>query len=145
MNSWADYLSHYFGGRGINRYFHLDQNGGDNRWRYDCLGSTADDMCRFGFGVTALASPELYVRNSPIAHAKDMNAPVLLIHSDLDYFDMSQFDEMFGALYRAGKEARYVRYFGEGHGPSSPANIRDMWQRIDAFLAEHKIALAAVS
>jgi dipeptidyl aminopeptidase/acylaminoacyl peptidase len=139
MNSWADLFSHYFGARGIDRYFHLDQNGGDNRWRYDCMGHTANDLCRFGFGVTALDDPEIYARNSPVAHAKDITAPVLLIHSDLDYFDMAQYDEMFGALYRAGKEARYVRYWGEGHGPSSPANIRDLWRRIDEFLQEHGI------
>jgi len=55
---------------------------------------------------------------------------------------MAQYDEMFGALYRAGKDARYVRYWGEGHGPSSPANIRDLWMRIDAFLAESGVAVS---
>jgi len=67
---------------------------------------------------------------------------VLLVHSDWDYIDMAQYDEMFGALYRAGKEARYVRYWGEGHGPSSPANLRDLWQQIDTFLLENGFVLA---
>ncbi|WP_291208177.1 prolyl oligopeptidase family serine peptidase [Hyphomonas sp.] len=137
MNGWADYFSHYFGARGLMRYFHLDQNGGDNRWRYECLGEGASHFCPFGFGVTPLVAPELYVRASPVAQAARVRAPVFLVHSDFDYFDMGQYDEMFGALYRAGKEARYVRYWGEGHGLSSPDNIRDLWRRIDAFLEEH--------
>jgi dipeptidyl aminopeptidase/acylaminoacyl peptidase len=137
MNGWADYFSHYFGARGLMRYFHLDQNGGDNRWRYECLGEGPSHGCPFGFGASALSAPEIYARASPVARADAIWAPVLLVHSDFDYFDMGQYDEMFGALYRAGKEARYVRYWGEGHGLSSPANIRDLWTRIDAFLTEH--------
>lgn len=136
MNGWADFLSHYFGAHGINRYFHLGQNGGDNRWRYDCELEDADNYCPFGFGVTALDDPELYARSSPVAAARGVSAPVLLVHTDLDYFDIAQYDEMFGALDRAGKEVRYVRYWGEGHGLSSPANIRDLWRRIDDFLVE---------
>lgn len=31
------------------------------------------------------------------------------------------------------KRARFVRYLGEGHVLRSPANIRDMWQRIFAW------------
>ncbi|MGB3625399.1 MAG: hypothetical protein WA989_06220, partial [Henriciella sp.] len=134
MNGWADFFSHYYGARGLMRYFHLDQNGGDNRWRYECEMPGDDHYCPFGFGVSAAGAPGLYARTSPVARAGDMTAPVMLVHTDLDYFDMAQYDEMFGALYRAGKEAIYVRYWGEGHGLSSPPNIRDLWQRIDRFL-----------
>ena len=58
------------------------------------------------------------------------------MHSDMDSFSMDQFDEMYSALLRAGKDARYVRYWGEGHGPSSRANIRDMGARFNAFMEE---------
>ena len=47
------------------------------------------------------------------------------------------------ALYRQGKRARFVRYWGERHVFQSSANIQDMSQRIfgwfdwfDEFLAE---------
>jgi len=142
INGWANYLSHYFGARGLMRYFHLDQNGGDNRWRYECSGAGPINSCPFGFGRTALTDPHIYALASPVARASEFSAPVLLVHSDFDYFDIAQYDEMFGALYRAGKEVRYVRYWGEGHGPSSPANIRDLWRRIDAFLAESGVKIA---
>jgi dipeptidyl aminopeptidase/acylaminoacyl peptidase len=139
INGWADYVSHYFGARGLMRYFHLDQNGGDNRWRYECEGEGAVNSCPFGFGTSAFSDPARFLFASPVTRAESISAPVLLVHSDFDYFDMSQYDEMFGALYRAGKEATYVRYWGEGHGPSSPANIRDLWQQIDTFLSAQSI------
>ena len=136
MNGWANYLSHYFGARGLMRYFHLDQNGGDNRWRYECRREGPSHICPFGFGQSAFEDATRYALASPVVRAEEVTAPVMLVHSDFDYFDMAQYDEMFGALYRAGKEARYVRYWGEGHGPSSPANIRDLWSRIDEFLLD---------
>lgn len=136
MNGWSDFVSHYFGPRGLMRYFHLDQNGGDNRWRYECSAESVRDYCPFGFGTSPFESFEAYIASSPVVWAHKISAPVLLIHSDLDYFDMSQFDEMFGALYRSGKDATYLRYWGEGHGLSSPANIRDLWSNVDSFLSE---------
>jgi len=139
INGWADYISHYFGARGIATYLHLDQNGGDNRWRYDCVGEGAQNRCPFGFGETPFEDPSAYAATSPVILAPDIEIPVLLVHSDMDYIGMTQFDEMFGALCRAGKEARYVRYWGEGHGPSSPANIRDIWNRMDRLLLESGI------
>tara|TARA_R110001606_G_scaffold14834_2_gene61931 strand:- start:9477 stop:12023 length:2547 start_codon:yes stop_codon:yes gene_type:complete len=125
-NSWADMFSHYFSGSGIYAYL------------YDSFGAFLSydsvDGSDFGFGRTPFEDPDAYIRNSPVFLAPDFAMPVLLIHTDMDGFPMSQFDEMYGALQRAGKEVRYVRYWGEGHGPSSPANIRDMWQRQMDFL-----------
>ena len=136
INGWSDYFSHYFGPRGLMRYFHLDENGGDERWRYECDLMGDSHLCPFGFGASALDEPARFASVSPVARARDISSPIMLVHSDLDYIDIGQYDEMFGALYRAGKFARYIRYWGEGHGPSSPDNIRDLWRRIDGFLAE---------
>ena len=131
-NSWADLFSHYFGAVGI--YGLL----------YDEFGAyTGYDSVRgsdFGIGHTPFVDPGIYYRNSPVFLANQIDMPVLLMHSDLDSFDMAQFDEMFGALKREGKDVRYVRYWGEGHGPSSPANIRDMWKRMLTFLDEYGVA-----
>lgn len=133
MNSWADLFSHYFGPSGIWSYVYGEYFG--NFVRYDRI--VGGD---FGIGVTPFEDPDIFIRNSPVFLAPGINAPVLLIHSDLENPHMSQFDEMYGALLRAGKDARYVRYWGEGHGPSSPANIRDLWKRIDSFLSESGVA-----
>lgn len=130
MNSWADLFSHYFGANGVFSYLYGEYFGSFGR--YDRLAGGS-----FGIGKTPFEDPDIYYRNSPVFMAPKISAPVLLIHSDMDGFSMSQFDEMYGALLRAGKDVRYVRYWGEGHLPSSPANIRDMWQRMEAFLIEN--------
>lgn len=131
MHSWADLFSHYFGSAGV--LAHL----------YDVFGSfgvfETEAGSDFPLGTTPFADPEAYYRNSPVFLAPQISSPVLLVHSDMDTFAMSQFDAMYAALLRAGKDARYVRYWGEGHGLSSPANIRDLWSRIDAFLEDHAL------
>jgi dipeptidyl aminopeptidase/acylaminoacyl peptidase len=77
-----------------------------------------------------------YVRNSPIFYADRVRTPLLIIQGDMDYVAMQQGEELFTALYRQGKRAEFVRYWGEGHILESPANIRDMWARILAWFEE---------
>jgi dipeptidyl aminopeptidase/acylaminoacyl peptidase len=132
MNSWADLFSQYFGPNGIYSYTYGEYFG--DFIRYDSEAGSD-----FGIGRTPFEDPGIYIRNSPVFLAPQIDAPVMLVHSDMDSFSMYQFDEMYGALSRAGKDVRYVRYWGEGHGPSSPANIRDLWQRMDTFLIDNGV------
>ncbi|UUX49990.1 prolyl oligopeptidase family serine peptidase [Nisaea acidiphila] len=81
--------------------------------------------------------PEIYIRNSPLFSAHRITAPLLLFHGDLDYVPITQSEEMFSALHRLGREVEFVRYWGEDHVYESPANIRDAWQRIFAWLNKH--------
>lgn len=71
-----------------------------------------------------------YMRNSPIFQVDRVNTPLMIVQGDIDYVAIQQGEEFFNGLYRQGKRARFVRYWGEGHVLESPANIRDMWQRI---------------
>lgn len=120
LNSWADYSSHYFGGLG--EYAYADNYGASAQFRrYEAEGS------EFNMSASPFGDPAKYFSGSPVFLAPQVTSPVLLFHSDLDGFPMSQFDAMYAALLRAGKDATYVQYIGEGHGPSSPANIRHMW------------------
>jgi dipeptidyl aminopeptidase/acylaminoacyl peptidase len=97
------------------------------------MGDLARYEATAGFDLAMGASPwkdpEKYIRNSPLFNAPAVSAPILLIHSDMDGWG-PQYDMMFTALYTHRKEAELRIYRGEGHGPSSPANIRDMWHRI---------------
>lgn len=74
-----------------------------------------------------------YIRNSPIFFVDRVRTPLMIIQGDVDYVAMQQGEEFFSSLYRQGKRAQFVRYWGEGHVLESPANIRDMWQRIFAW------------
>ena len=78
-----------------------------------------------------------YLRNSPLSFVERVRTPIMIVHGDVDYVPIQQGEEFFTALYRMGKEAKFVRYWGEGHDFESPANMRDLWQRIFAWLDDH--------
>lgn len=130
-NSWADLLFHYFEPAGIFALIEDDALGAQFA-RYESRKGSD-----FSLGRAPFSDPDIYRRNSPLLLAPGIKAPVLLIHSDLDSFGMGQFDAMYAALHRLGKSVHYVRYLGEGHGPSSPANIRHMWGRKLDFLKQY--------
>lgn len=135
VNGWSDMYTQYFEPNWLQELAPNElQNWGD-AGRYEATRGT-----QFGMGVTPWLAPERYVRNSPLFRAPDISASVLLIHSDWDQFRAHQYQMMFSALYRQRKEAALMTYRGEGHGPSSPANIRHMWKSIfewfDKFLDE---------
>jgi len=131
INGWADMASHYFQG-GFYRIFYVDQSpfiGSSGRYESVEGGS-------FKLGRTPWQDAGIYIRNSPVYRADSIKSPIMLIKSDMDSFSASQYEEMFTALYRLRKEARFVRYWGEGHELLSPANIRDMWYRTFAWFDE---------
>ncbi len=80
-----------------------------------------------------------YLRNSPIFAVDRVQTPLMIIQGDMDYVPIQQGEEFFASLYRQGKRADFVRYWGEGHVLSSPANIKDMWQRIFAWFQEFSL------
>jgi dienelactone hydrolase len=84
----------------------------------------------FSMGGTPWKFPQRYIQNSPLWRSDDVSAPILLIHSDMDGFDDTGYTAFFTSLYIQKKDARLLIYRGEGHSPSSPANIRDMWKNI---------------
>jgi dipeptidyl aminopeptidase/acylaminoacyl peptidase len=121
----ANFTSHYGALSLVRRllpsdYFAIGQSVGyESRGSYLSLQSTPWDEA------------DLYVRSSPFFDVNKIHTPLLLMHSDLDpNFQMEQFDEVFTALFRLGRDVEYVRYWGEGHGLNSPANVRDMWVRL---------------
>lgn len=90
-------------------------------------------------GQAALAGPpwsnvQRYADASPYLAADCITAPVLLIAADKDFVAVSQSERMFSALHRLGRQARLVTYWGEEHMIWSPANIRDLYSEILAWL-----------
>jgi len=63
--------------------------------------------------------PESYLAKSPISHVKNMNTPLLLIHSEEDYrCRIEQAEQLFAFLKRLGKEVAFVSFPGESHSLS---------------------------
>ena len=87
-------------------------------------------------GAPPWRDAQRYLRNSPIYYADRAETPLLIIQGDMDYVPLQQGEQFFSALYRQGKRARFVRYWGEGHVFQSPANIVNMWEEIYDWLEE---------
>ena len=90
-----------------------------------------------GMGHSALDRSDVYVANSAINFVRDIEAPVLLVNSDMDSFPRDQFKSMYAALVRAGKPARLVTFWGEGHHMASPANLRAYYAMLGQWYEEH--------
>lgn len=129
-NGAANFTSHY-GSLGIvRRVWPNDLFAAGQAISYESRGSY------LWLGTTPWENPETYVQASPFFDVLKVQTPLMLMHSDLDWnYQMEQFDQVFTALFRLGKDAQYVRYWGEGHGVSSPANVRDMWARMESWYA----------
>lgn len=85
-------------------------------------------------GAAPWQDPERYHRNSPIFSIDNIQDPLLLVHGDLDYVPIAQSEAMFTSMIRAKKPVQLLRYWGEGHTISSPANIRHAWEHILRWL-----------
>jgi dipeptidyl aminopeptidase/acylaminoacyl peptidase len=85
---------------------------------------------------TPYANYERYWRRSPIAYLDQVTTPLLLIHGEYDKrAPMSEAEAFFVGLYRQGKTARLLRYWGESHSlAQSPANIRNIYEETLAWL-----------
>jgi dipeptidyl aminopeptidase/acylaminoacyl peptidase len=80
--------------------------------------------------------PSRYLRNSPLFQADKITTPVMLIYGDQDFVDLTQGQAMFNALYRQDKDATLLTLFGEGHLPTSPANVRAIYAQVLPWLAD---------
>lgn len=132
VNGWSDMYSHYFEAPYLSKIYTDEFPFYGAAVRYE---STAGSD--YSIGRSPFDDPNVYVRNSPLFRAREIAAPVLLVHSDFDTFNMAQYEKMFTALYLQRKRARFLRYWGEGHGPSSPENIRHMWNEISNWYEEN--------
>lgn len=90
-----------------------------------------------GLGAPPWRELQGYVGRSPYFAVERIRTPVMLIHGEMDFIPVEEAEQMFMAFHRIGRDAILLRYAGEGHALVSPANIRDRWTRILAFLETH--------
>jgi dipeptidyl aminopeptidase/acylaminoacyl peptidase len=80
-------------------------------------------------------APDAYIRNSPIFRADKIDAPLLLLHGDLDLgaTGLTGAERLYNAMLRAGKHPALVHYWGEGHVSESASAMRDQWMRLTTW------------
>ncbi|WP_197424653.1 MULTISPECIES: prolyl oligopeptidase family serine peptidase [unclassified Phenylobacterium] len=82
-------------------------------------------------------NPERYVRNSPLFAADRIHTPLLLIHGGQDGLSLAQSEAMYSALFRQGKDALLLVYWGAMHMPSAPGDVADIYAQTFRFLDDH--------
>lgn len=77
---------------------------------------------------------EAYTRNSPVAFAKNVKTPLLMLHNDTDgAVDFTQGIEYFNTLRRLDKPVWLVEYPGENHGLARQPNMQDYMIRMKEY------------
>ena len=112
----------------------IRMNPADGLWIDSRAGWLEEGQARLQ--TQAWVDPLRYVNDSPVFSAGTITAPILMISGGMDTVPPEQREEMFSDLYRQGKSAMLVTYFGEGHLIYSPANLQDMYARIFKFLED---------
>jgi dipeptidyl aminopeptidase/acylaminoacyl peptidase len=143
INGWADHASLYGQPPVMVSVF-------PNEW-LDLVSSELgaplryeDENSNFFLSGAPWQVPIRYGKSSAYMLADQIKTPLMLVHSDLDSFPMQQYEMLFSALYRQRKDAQLVRYWGEGHTRSSPANFEDQWTRIKNWFARYLNASRSV-
>jgi dipeptidyl aminopeptidase/acylaminoacyl peptidase len=99
-------------------------------WSCDFKGAFDVDL-----GVSHLDHPEEFLRMSPAMYARDITAPVLIIHSEDDLrCNIEQADALFVPLRRLGREVEYWRFPGEGHEMSRSGAPRHRIRRAELII-----------
>src|SRR5499426_2766433 len=77
---------------------------------------------------------EAYTRNSPVAFAKNVKTPLIILHNDKDgAVDFTQGVEYYNTLRRLQKPVVLLEYIGENHGLAKRANQKDYTVRMKEF------------
>jgi dipeptidyl aminopeptidase/acylaminoacyl peptidase len=85
-------------------------------------------------GGSLWEAPMLYLENSPVFKADQVETPLMMIHNDQDdAVPWYQGIEYFLALRRLGKEAYLFTYNGEPHGLRKRQNQKDYTMRLQEF------------
>lgn len=86
--------------------------------------------------------PEKYNKYSPLYYVKNINTPLLIIHSEEDHrAPVDQADQLYTAMKFLKKDVRYLRFTKESHGLSrsgSPRCRKIRLKFILKWLEEHK-------
>lgn len=87
------------------------------------------------FGGPLWENVEAYVEKSPSTYAKDIETPVLVLHSEQDLrCNIEQGEHLFTLLRLLGKEAEMLRFPGESHELSRSGSPVHRVQRFEAVL-----------
>lgn len=82
--------------------------------------------------------PDIYIDQSPLFQADEIDTPLLLLHGTADpNVPPGESEQMYTALRLLGKEVELVKFEGEAHWILDEPKRRAWWQSILAWLDKH--------
>jgi len=139
--SYGGYMATTLAGRYSDRFKAICSERSVNNLLTEEFTSDIATVFRVEHGLTHLDDPDEYVRMSPIRFVRDINCPMLLVHSEEDLrCPISQAEELFVALRLLRKDVTFYRFPGESHELSrsgSPIHRRQRAEIILDFFAKH--------
>lgn len=139
--SYGGYMATLLAGLHSDRFKAICSERSVNNLLTEEFTSDIATIFRIEHGQTHLDAPAEYERMSPIRYVRDINCPMLLIHSEEDYrCPISQAEELFVALRLLRKDVTFYRFPGESHELSrsgSPIHRRQRAEIILDFFAKH--------
>lgn len=86
-------------------------------------------------GASHLDDAESYWQASPLRYVAGITAPLMIVHSELDYrCAIGQAEELFFALKVLGREVEFLRFPGECHGLTRTGSPVHRLQRLEHLL-----------
>jgi dipeptidyl aminopeptidase/acylaminoacyl peptidase len=138
--SYGGYMATQLAGRHGDRFRAICSERAVNNLISEEWASDIATVFRAFHGRSHVEDPELYARMSPVQYARDIDVPLLIIHSENDLrCPIVQAEELFVALRLLGKDVTFYRFPGEGHELSrsgSPLHRRMRAEIILDFFSE---------
>ncbi len=89
-------------------------------------------------GYSIFEARDLYIENSPLFYANEINTPLLLMHGDVDdAVPWEQSIELYLAMRREGKDVIFLQYRDEPHHPRRYPNKLDYTIRMKEYFDYH--------
>ena len=127
--SYGGYMATWLAGCHGERFKAICSERAVNNMITEEFSSDIATVFRVEVGPSPLDDPDEYIRISPIRFVRDIDVPMLIIHSENDFrCPIGQAEELFVAMRLLGKDVTFYRFPGEGHELSrtgSPIHRRD--------------------
>jgi dipeptidyl aminopeptidase/acylaminoacyl peptidase len=138
--SYGGYMATMLAGRHGDRFRAICSERAVNNMLSEEWSSDISTAFRTNHGPTHLEDPGEYARMSPIQYVRDIDVPMLLIHSENDLrCPIVQAEELFVAMRLLGKDVTFYRFPAESHELSrsgSPVHRRMRGEIILDFFTE---------
>ena len=139
--SYGGYMATWLAGRHGGRFRAICSERAVNNMLSEEWSSDIGTAFRIEHGPNHVDDPEEYARMSPIRWVRDIDIPMLILHSENDLrCPIVQAEELFVAMRLLGKDVTFYRFPSESHELSrsgSPVHRRMRGEIILDFFAKH--------